>query len=39
VKRLPTRADGAHGTPDLFLPWTRKESDDVFVPPSVHLVR
>jgi len=38
---LPSRADGAEGTPDLFLPWAanRRESDEPFVPPPVHLVR
>jgi anthranilate synthase/aminodeoxychorismate synthase-like glutamine amidotransferase len=36
---LPSRADGASGTPDLFLPWTRKKTDETFVPPPVHLVR
>ena len=36
---LPTRADGADGTPDLFLPWTRRETREVFVPPPVDLVR
>jgi len=38
---LPSRADGAEGTPDLFLPWAanRRESDEPFVPPPVDLVR
>ncbi len=38
---LPSRADGAEGKPDLFLPWAsnRGESDEPFVPPPVHLVR
>ena len=38
---LPSRADGAEGKPDLFLPWAanRRESDEPFVPPPVHLVR
>jgi anthranilate synthase component 2 len=38
---LPPRADGAEGKPDLFLPWAaiRRESDEPFVPPPVHLVR
>jgi anthranilate synthase/aminodeoxychorismate synthase-like glutamine amidotransferase len=38
---LPSRADGAEGKPDLFLPWaaTRRESDEPFVPPPVDLVR
>jgi hypothetical protein len=38
---LPSRADGAEGKPDLFLPWaaTRRESDEPFVPPPVGLVR
>ena len=38
---LPPRADGAAGKPDLFLPWAaiRRESDEPFVPPPVHLVR
>jgi len=38
---LPTRADGAEGTPDLFLPWAaaRSESDEPFVPPPVGLFR
>ena len=35
---LPTRADGADRTPELFLPWTRKEGE-AFVPPPVELVR
>ena len=38
---LPARADGAEGTPDLFMPWTgvRPVTDDSFVPPPVDLVR
>ena len=38
---LPSRADGAEGTPDLFLPWaaTRRDSDEPFIPPPVELVR
>jgi anthranilate synthase/aminodeoxychorismate synthase-like glutamine amidotransferase len=38
---LPTRADGAAGTPDLFLPWAarRVEPGEPFVPPPVGLVR
>ena len=38
---LPPRADGAQGTPDLFLPWTsaRKEPAEPFVPPPVEIVR
>ena len=38
---LPSRADGAEGKPDLLLPWAanRRESDEPFVPPPVHLVR
>jgi anthranilate synthase/aminodeoxychorismate synthase-like glutamine amidotransferase len=37
---LPTRADGADGTPDLYLPWTRKEPIPAFEPPPpVDLVR
>jgi anthranilate synthase/aminodeoxychorismate synthase-like glutamine amidotransferase len=38
---LPTRADGAVGTPDLFMPWTgaRSVTDDSFVPPPVDIVR
>lgn len=41
VQALPTRADGAEGTPDLFMPWTgsRSVTDDSFVPPPVDLVR
>jgi anthranilate synthase/aminodeoxychorismate synthase-like glutamine amidotransferase len=39
--RLPTRADGAAGTPDLFMPWTgaRSVTDGSFVPPPVEIVR
>src|SRR5262245_26029729 len=37
---LPSRADGADGTPDLYLPWTRKEPIPPFEPPPpVNLVR
>jgi para-aminobenzoate synthetase component 2 len=38
---LPSRADGADGTPDLFLPWAaaRGGSDEPFVPPPADLVR
>ena len=38
---LPQRADGAEGSPDLFMPWaaTRRDSDEPFVPPPVELVR
>ena len=41
VDSLPTRADGAIGTPDLFMPWTgaRPVTDDSFVPPPVDIVR
>jgi len=41
VDALPPRADGAEGTPDLFLPWAavRGESGEPFVPPPVDLVR
>ena len=41
VDALPTRADGAVGTPDLFMPWTgaRSVTDDSFVPPPVDIVR
>lgn len=41
VRALPTRADGAEGTPDLFMPWAgvRRVTDDSFVPPPVDLVR
>jgi len=38
---LPPRADGATGTPDLFLPWAarREGTGEPFVPPPVTLVR
>jgi anthranilate synthase/aminodeoxychorismate synthase-like glutamine amidotransferase len=37
---LSPRADGAAGTPDLFLPWAAARRDDEpFVPPPVELVR
>lgn len=38
---LPPRADGAAGTPDLFMPWAaaRDDGDAPFVPPPVELVR
>ena len=38
---LPSRADGAAGKPDLFLPWAavRRKADEPFVPPPVELVR
>ena len=38
---LPQRADGAEGSPDLFMPWaaTRGDSDEPFVPPPVELVK
>jgi anthranilate synthase/aminodeoxychorismate synthase-like glutamine amidotransferase len=38
---LPPRADGATGSPDLFLPWAarRDEPAGPFVPPPVTLVR
>ena len=38
---LPSRADGAEGRPDLFLPWAalRRDSDAPFIPPPVELVR
>ena len=38
---LPPRADGAEGTPDLFMPWaaTRGDSDEPFVPPPAELVK
>lgn len=41
VDALPTRADGAVGTPDLFMPWTgaRAVTDASFVPPPVDIVR
>jgi anthranilate synthase/aminodeoxychorismate synthase-like glutamine amidotransferase len=41
VETLPTRADGAVGTPDLYMPWTgaRSVTDESFVPPPVDIVR
>jgi 4-amino-4-deoxychorismate synthase (2-amino-4-deoxychorismate-forming) component II len=41
IDALPTRADGALGTPDLFMPWTgaRPVTDESFVPPPVDIVR
>jgi anthranilate synthase/aminodeoxychorismate synthase-like glutamine amidotransferase len=39
VGELPTRADGASGTPDLYLPWAPMEPIPAFAPPSVDLVR
>jgi anthranilate synthase/aminodeoxychorismate synthase-like glutamine amidotransferase len=38
---LPPRADGAEGTPDVFMPWTAagRGSDEPFVPPPVEIVR
>jgi anthranilate synthase/aminodeoxychorismate synthase-like glutamine amidotransferase len=39
VEALPARADGADGTPDVFLPWARKEPIPAFAPPPVDLVR
>lgn len=38
---LPSRADGAEGAPDLFLPWAavRKVPDEPFIPPPVESVR
>jgi len=37
---LPARADGAEGSPDLFLPWTATRHDqEPFVPPPVELVK
>jgi anthranilate synthase/aminodeoxychorismate synthase-like glutamine amidotransferase len=38
---LPSRADGAEGRPDVFLPWAavRRDSDEPFIPPPVELVR
>jgi anthranilate synthase component 2 len=39
AEALPTRADGANGMPDLFLPWAPMEPIPTFVPPSVDLVR
>jgi len=40
-RELPSRADGAEGTPDLYFPWaaTRRDSDEPFIPPPVELVR
>jgi GMP synthase-like glutamine amidotransferase len=37
METLARRADGAEGSPDLFLPWTatRRESDESFVAPPV----
>lgn len=41
AEALPARADGADGTPDLFLPWAarRDVTRPPFVPPPVELVR
>jgi anthranilate synthase component 2 len=37
---LPARADGAAGSPDLFLPWTvTRQDEEPFVPPPVELVK
>jgi len=38
---LPSRADGAEGRPDVFLPWAalRRDADEPFIPPPVELVR
>jgi para-aminobenzoate synthetase component 2 len=38
---LPSRADGAEGRPDLFLPWaaSRRDGNEPFIPPPVELVR
>jgi anthranilate synthase/aminodeoxychorismate synthase-like glutamine amidotransferase len=40
-ERLPPRADGAEGGPDLFLPWTatRRDAGRPFIPPPVELVK
>jgi anthranilate synthase component 2 len=41
AQALPSRADGAEGRPDLFLPWaaSRRGADEPFIPPPVELVR